>query len=116
MSDIEVEARTLLTPGQREEMLAYMHTLGEVQEIERVMIDFSGENRKRTIALRVNSGRQQLVAKTGGLTDTVRQEARISIDPADSLEQTLNCLAIMGYTHGMLSLRRMFVVKAERLE
>jgi len=116
MSDIEVEARALLSPAQRESMLDYMRTLGEVQEISRVMIDFSGEDRERTVALRVNNGRQQLIAKTGSLTDTVRTEAMVPVEAQNSLEQTLNYLAVMGYSQGMLSLRHMFVVKTGELE
>ena len=116
MSNIEIEARALLSLEKREEMLGYMHTLGEVKKINRVMIDFSGENRQRTVVLRIDNGQQQLIAKTGSLSDMVRREAQITVGPTNSLEQTLGYLEIMGYTHAMLSLRSMFVVKAERVE
>jgi hypothetical protein len=116
MSNIEVEARALLSLDQRQEVLAYMQNLGQLQEIARVSIDFSGENRTHSIALRVNDGRRELVAKTGGLADSVRREAPIKIDPQTTVEQALSCLAIMGHTQAMVSLRRMFVVRTNTLE
>ncbi|HSW66294.1 MAG TPA: hypothetical protein VLI54_04130 [Bacillota bacterium] len=116
MSTIEVEARALLLPEQRTAMLAYMHTLGPVQETNRVMFDFSGEDRSRTVTLRLNNGRQELVAKTGKLTDGVRREAKVLLNAKNTLEQALSYLAIMGHTAGMLSLRKVYAVKADGLE
>jgi hypothetical protein len=67
MPNIEIEARTVLSLPERESILAYMDTLGEIKKIRRVMIDFSGIDRTRTVVLRVNNGQQSLVTKTGVL-------------------------------------------------
>jgi len=116
MSNIEVERRAILSPEQRSAMLDYMHTLGDVKESHRVMIDFSGENRMRTVAIRLDDGRQLLVAKTGGLADTVRRETKIETTADTPLAQTLSYLAILGYQKGMLSLRHKFDVKTPDLK
>jgi hypothetical protein len=116
MSHIEVEARALLSSDQREKMLAYMHMLGEVSTVKRVMIDYSGANRERTVVLRINNGAQSLVAKTGKLADTVRQEAEVIIASEQSLEDTLSYLAIIGHTQAMISMRTLFVIRHEGLE
>jgi hypothetical protein len=116
MPNIEIEDRALLSPIQRDKMLDYMQTLGVVKEIRRVMIDFSGENRIRTITLRINNGVQELVVKSGGLSDERRQEAQLELAAHVSLGQTLSYFAIMGYTDAMVSQRSMFVAKTEKIE
>jgi hypothetical protein len=117
MSDvIEVESRVLLSSEQRDDMLSFMSTLGEVKTISRVMVDFSGKDRSRTVVLRVNNGTLELVAKTGKLSDVVRHEAQLWLSSSVSLENALHWLAIMGYTEAMVSLRKMFVVRTKELE
>lgn len=113
---IEIESRSLPTARQREELLQYMHSLGPVQKVQRIMIDFSGNNRERTVTLRSNNGKQELVVKSGTLTDEIRQEAILTLDPETSLETSLQYLALMGYTEAMVSLRTMFIVATDQFE
>jgi len=107
---IEVEARTVLSRQQRDDMLAYMRTLGPLHEIDRVMMDFSGHDRTRTVMLRVNNGVQELVAKTGALADDVRHEASLKFAPESTFGEALSYLNIMGYSQALVFLRKMFVV------
>jgi hypothetical protein len=113
---IEVEGRALLSTEQRDRMLVFMKTLGEIKTISRAMVDFSGMNRTRTVVLRMNNGALELVAKTGKLSDTVRNEVQLSLSPNTPLEYALHWLAIMGYTEAMVSLRKLYVVRNGELE
>jgi hypothetical protein len=115
-SNIEIESRALLSVDQRGEMLRYMETLGKIEEVERTMIDFSGRDRGRTVVVRVNNGVQELVAKSGKLTDSIRQETRLQLPIETPLEQTLSYLAIMGYGDAIVSVRKMFTVQTADLE
>jgi hypothetical protein len=116
MSAIEVEARALLTPLQRTTILDYMYSLGPVAEVSRVMVDFSGEARTRTVTLRANDKQLELVAKSGDLGSSARHEAVMPLTGNASLEAALSYLHIMGYTNGMVSLRRIFTVQKDGLE
>ncbi|HEY2004621.1 MAG TPA: hypothetical protein VGH44_05920 [Candidatus Saccharimonadia bacterium] len=116
MSKIEIEARAILSAAQRNATLDRMQALGSVQKITRVMIDFSGEDRHRTVTLRINDGLQELVAKSGGLADNARQEVLLHLVPESSLEASLHYFALMGYTDAMISLRRMYVVQSDEFE
>jgi hypothetical protein len=116
MSNIELERRAVLSSEQRHAVLNRMRTLGDIIESRRVIVDFSGENRERTVALQIDDGQQVLVAKTGKLTDTARIEAKVETAADTPLVQTLSYLAILGYQEGMLSVRHKFDVQTPDLK
>lgn len=102
-SMIEVERRSVLDQVEREKILKYMSTLGQVQQFTRVMIEFSGVDRTFSAKIRINDGKAQLVAKTGSLEDESRREAEIEL--TDSLEVALNFMGILGHTHASVARR-----------
>lgn len=116
MSKIEVESRALLSSAERATMLDHMRTLGAIRKIHRVSIDFSGEDRTRSVMLRFNNGMPELIAKSGTLTDGIRQEAPLPLAQGVSLEHCLEYMAIMGYRDAMVCLRKMFVTKTSDFE
>jgi hypothetical protein len=115
-SAIEVERRALLTAERRETFLGYLHNLGPVSEIGRVMIDYSEESRTRTVMIRINNGQQEIVTKTGSLTDDVRQEVLSPLPTDMPLEQTLTMMASKGYILAKVSRREMHVLQTGGLE
>lgn len=116
MSNIEVELRSLLSSAERDRVLKRMQEMGSVLQIIRVMVDYSGENRVRTVTLRINNGVRELVAKSGGLADNARQEAVIPLGADVPIEECLRYLYLMGYSDAMVSLRGMYVIKTPEFE
>ncbi len=97
-------------------MLDYMANQGEVSRVARVMIDFSGEDRQRTVTLRVDNGQQKLVTKTGKLTDGVRSEAPLALSQEQPFETSLSAMNILGYDRAKVCLRRLYVAAVGPLE
>ena len=110
---IEVESRAELSPEQRARVLGFMATLGEITQINRVMVDYGSQNGE-TVVVRINNGIQEVVTKQGD----VAAAARMARDenPTTALEQTLADLAAKGRTRAMISWRYLFVAAAEGSE
>jgi hypothetical protein len=106
---IEVERRALLTPTQRVEMLCFMSSRPDIRKMSRVIVDFSKiEGRTETRMLRIDDGRQEVVVKSGSLTDAVRRE-QLPRYPDTPLETTLGGFARAGYMSAMVGRRNMHV-------
>jgi hypothetical protein len=116
MTNIELERRALLDNRQRDNMLKFMNSIGEIKQVKRIMIDFSGENRSRTVMIRVNNDKIEIVAKSGALADTVRVEANLQLRTETTLEEALNYMAVMGYEQADVFIRHMHIVNDGELE
>jgi|GEM_PF-1959695 len=117
MSKIEVESRVILTPDERTEMLAYMHTLGNVRPIARAAVFYASKDEQgRAQTLRANNGAIEYVAKAGDLTADARDEETMTFSPDITFDAALAFVAWRGHTRGTVARRRMFVVETPEFE
>jgi len=114
---IEVELRALLSNTQRSAMLTHMGSLGALQTIAQVTVDFSaGRSRQFSLMLRSNNGILEAVSKTGKQATAAREEAAIQIAPQTSLLDALRFMGIMGQRTAQVRLRQITVARAQELD
>ena len=102
---VEIEERALLQPPERDRVLQYMHSVGNVAEVLLTVIHYTTD--QDTVEIRVENG---VVSEIHKSRNTQPQTIEESAELHEPLEAVLKRMADDGYTHANISLRHKYEV------
>lgn len=113
----EIERRVKLTQPEMEEAMESLRKQGaSFQTRKRLIVDFSDdmETRERTVMVRVNNGKPEVVVKSGVGHAVEREEADVQV--ANGLAAALHTMALLGYVQASYGFRTMYECELDGIE